>query len=69
MLVEIIELNCFELSKNTRRNIIFRLETEKIKEDKRDIELIYKNNTRTESNFSESNDEVSIRAKGKGRDG
>ena len=69
VLVEIIELNCFDLSKNTRRNIIFRLETEKIKEDKRDIELIYKNNTRTESNFSESNDEVSIRAKRKGRDG
>ena len=69
VLVEIIELNCFDLSKNTRRNIIFRLEKEKIKEDTRDIELIYKNNTRNESNFSESNDEVSIRAKRKGRDG
>ena len=68
-MVEIVELNFFELSKNTRRNIIIRLEAEKIKEDERDIELIYKKNTRTESEFSLSNDEVSVRMKGKGRDG
>ena len=68
VLVEIIELNFFELSKNTRRNIINRLEAEKIKEDMRDIGLIYRKNTRTESEYSEANDEISVRIKGKGRD-
>ena len=63
---EMIELNFCNLSKNARKNIRIRYEMERVQEEKKELRLMYRNESDVENYV---NDEVIVRTKDKGREG